>query len=56
MRHFLVMCAFALLAGVVFGSVAKDNYRERVLYGAKVFAEFVLIGLILSWILYFLPF
>jgi hypothetical protein len=49
------MCAFALLAGIVFGTVAKDNNRERVMYGAKVFAEFVLIGLILGWVLYFLP-
>jgi hypothetical protein len=49
------MCAFAVLAGTVFGTVAKDNNRERVLYGAKVFAEFVLIGLVLSWVLYFLP-
>jgi hypothetical protein len=49
------MCAFALLAAIVFGTVAKDSNRERVLYGAKVFAEFVLIGLILGWILYFLP-
>ena len=50
------MCVFALLTAVVFGTVAKDTNRERVLYGAKVFAEFVGIGLLLAWILYFLPF
>lgn len=55
MRHFLVMCAFALLAGLVFGTVAKESNRERALYGARVFAEFVLIGLVLGWVLYFLP-
>ena len=49
------MCAFALLTAVIFGTVAKDNNRERVLYGAKVFAEFVGIGLVLAWVLYFLP-
>jgi hypothetical protein len=49
------MCAFALLASVVFGVVTKDNNRERVLYGATIFAEFVLIGLALAWVLYFLP-
>ena len=56
MRHFLVMAAFALLASVVFGTVAKDTNKERFLYGAKVFAEFLIIGLALGWILYFIPF
>ena len=56
MRHFLVMTLFALLAAVVFGIVAKDNDRERLLYGAKVFAEFMIIGLALAWLLYFIPF
>jgi len=54
-RHFLVMTIFAILASVVFGSVAKDNNRERLLYGLKVFAEFMLIGLVLGWVLYFIP-
>jgi hypothetical protein len=56
MRHFLVMTAFALLTAVVFGTVAKDSKRERVVYGVKVFVEFLFIGLVLSWILYFIPF
>ena len=56
MRHFLVMLAFAILAGTVFGTVAKDNNNERLMYGLKVFAEFMSIGLILGWVLYFLPF
>ena len=56
MRHFLVMTAFAFMAATVFGTVAKDNTRERFLYGAKVFAEFMVIGLALGWVLYFLPF
>lgn len=56
MRHFLVMTAFAALAAVVFGAVAKDSNRERLMYGIKVFAEFMVIGLVLAWILYFVPF
>lgn len=55
MRHFLVMTAFAALAAVVFGTVAKDTNKERVVYGLKVFVEFILIGLALAWFLYFLP-
>jgi hypothetical protein len=49
------MTLFAALASVVFGSMAKDTTRERWLYGLKVFAEFMVIGLVLGWILYFIP-
>jgi hypothetical protein len=50
------MTTFAMMAAIVFGTVAKDTNRERLLYGLKVFAEFVLVGLVLGWILYFIPF
>lgn len=56
MRHFLVMTAFAVAAAVVFGVVAKDSPRDRLYYGLKVFVEFLVIGLVLGWVLYFLPF
>ena len=55
MRHFLVLTLFAALASIVLGAAAKDTTRERWLYGFKVFAEFMVIGLVLSWILYFIP-
>lgn len=56
MRHFLVMTAFAALAAVVFGIVTRDSNRDRFVYGLKVFAEFMLIGVVVAWILYFIPF
>ena len=49
------MTVFAILASVVFGAVAKDTSKERLVYGIKVFAEFMLIGLVLGWVLYFIP-
>ncbi|HEU4796848.1 MAG TPA: hypothetical protein VFT02_14530 [Pyrinomonadaceae bacterium] len=55
MRHFLVMMLFAAMAAVVLGATTKDTPRERWLYGLKVFGEFVVIGLVLGWILYFIP-
>lgn len=55
MRHFLVMCLFAALASIVFGAISKDTTHERWVYGVKVFAEFVVIGLALGWVLYFIP-
>jgi len=50
------MTTFALVASAVFGTVNKDTTRDRLIYGLKVFGEFMLVGLALSWILYFLPF
>jgi hypothetical protein len=35
--------------------MAKDTAQERLVYGLKVFAEFIVIGLALGWILYFIP-
>ena len=55
MRHFLVLVLFAALASVVFGAMAKDTTRERMTYGLKIFAEFIGFGLLLGWILYFIP-
>ena len=49
------MMLFAALASVVFGAMSKDTTRDRLVYGLKVFAEFMVIGLVLSWILYFIP-
>jgi hypothetical protein len=49
------MAFFASLTAVVFGVVAKGSDRQRVVYGLKVFAEFLVIAFILGWILYFLP-
>jgi len=49
------MTTFAIITSIVFGTVAKDTSHERLIYGLKVFAEFMVIGLALSWVLYFLP-
>jgi hypothetical protein len=56
MRHLLWMAVFAGLTAVVFGVVAKGSNRQRVIYGLKVFGEFMFIALVLGWILYFLPY
>ena len=49
------MLLFSALVATVFGTVNKGSLRDRALYGVKVFAEFVVIGLALAWLLYFLP-
>jgi hypothetical protein len=49
------MTLFAALASIVLGAMSKDTTPERWVYGVKVFAEFMVIGLVLSWVLYFIP-
>ena len=56
MRHVLWMVVFAGLTAVVFGVVAKGSDRHRLIYGLKVFGEFLGVAFILGWILFFLPF
>lgn len=55
MTHLLVMMLFAGLVGIVMGLVSRETAREQFRYGLKVFCEFVIIGLLLAWALYFLP-
>jgi len=49
------MALFASLTALVFGVVTKGSDRQRLIYGLKVFAEFLVVAFILGWILYFLP-
>ena len=56
MRHVFWMTVFAALTAVIFGVVTKGPNRHRLIYGLKVFAEFMVIAFVLGWILYFLPF
>lgn len=55
MRHFLVMVLFATFVSIIFGIVGREKPFERFTYGIKIFAEFVGIGLVLAWVLYWLP-
>lgn len=56
MRHLLWMAVFAALTAVVFGIATKGDDRQRLMYGLKVFAEFIVVAFLLGWILYFIPF
>jgi hypothetical protein len=53
--HLSAMLLFAFLVSVVFGVLSKDTPRERLIYGAKVFAAFVGIAFLLGWIMYPVP-
>lgn len=56
MKHFLMMVVFAALVGTVFGTVGRERRGESFIYGLKIFGEFLVIGLLLAWLLYWFPF
>ena len=55
MIHFFYLSGFALFAGVCFGVLSAGTIREKVLYGFKTFAQFIIISIVLAWIFYFTP-
>lgn len=52
--HFEALVLFSFLVSVVFAVLSKPTLPEQLIYGAKVFAAFVGIALLLGWIM--LPF
>ncbi|MGI8467133.1 MAG: hypothetical protein ACR2N3_01630 [Pyrinomonadaceae bacterium] len=55
MIHFLYLIGFAFFTAAAFGVFSTGDVRTRVLYGVKVFVQFVVVSLVLAWIFYFIP-
>ena len=55
MIHFLYLLGFAFFVSVAFGVYSNGTTQERVLYGLKTFAQFVIVSLVLAWIFYLIP-
>lgn len=55
MIHFIYLVLFALFVSVAFGIFSSGSNRDRIIYGLKTFAQFVIISLVLAWVLYFVP-
>ena len=55
MIHFLYLAGFAVLVGISFGVFSNGTIKEKVLYGFKTFAQFIIISVVLAWIFYFTP-
>ena len=55
--HVLMMSLYAAMAAVVLATVdpKSDTTRQRVFHGLRIFGSFLGIGLLLSWILYPIP-
>jgi putative Mn2+ efflux pump MntP len=55
LTHLPALVIFSFLVSVVFGVLAKEKPRERLVYAAKVFGAFVGAALVLGWLMYFFP-
>ncbi len=55
MIHFLYLVGFALFVSIAFAVFSSGTTKERVMYGVKSFAQFVIVSLVLAWVLYFIP-
>ena len=55
--HVLMMSMYAALAAIVLAAVdpKSDTTRQRVVHGLRIFGSFLGIGLVLSWILFPIP-
>jgi hypothetical protein len=55
MIHFLYLVGFGFFVSIAFAIFGGGTTKERVIYGLKTFAQFVVISLALAWLLYFIP-
>jgi len=54
--HLALMALFALYVSIVFAALTRDDPREQLRFGAKLFAGFIGAGIVAGWVLYPLPF
>ncbi|MBK6316359.1 MAG: hypothetical protein IPF53_19240 [Blastocatellia bacterium] len=55
--HLLVMALFAAVVATVMAVIDSERHdvRAKALYGVKVFAAFIFVGLVIGWVMYFIP-
>ena len=54
--HLGLIVVFALFVSTVFATLMRDEPREQLMFGARMFAGFVGAGVAIGWLLYPLPF
>ena len=54
--HLALMVIFALFVSVVFATLTRDEPADQLRLGARLFAGFVVGGIVVGWLLYPLPF
>jgi hypothetical protein len=49
------MVVFSFFVAVVFAALSRDDPKEQLRFGARLFGGFVGVAIVLGWLLYFLP-
>jgi hypothetical protein len=49
------MVIFSVFVSVVFAVLTRDEPREQLTFGARLFAGFLAAGVLIGWLLYPLP-
>jgi hypothetical protein len=53
--HLGLMVIFSLGVSIVFATLQHDEPREQLRLGARLLAGFLGTGILMGWVLYFLP-
>jgi len=53
--HLGLMIVFALFVSTVFAVLTRDDPKEQIVFGARLFGGFVGAGILIGWLLYPLP-
>ena len=53
--HIALMAVFSLFVSVVFATLMRDEPKEQLRFGARLFVGFVGAGIAIGWLLYPLP-
>lgn len=53
--HFGSLILFAFFVSAVFAALMRDEPRDQVSFGVRLFAGFVGAGVLLGWLMYPLP-
>jgi hypothetical protein len=53
--HLALMVIFSLFVSVVFSVLSRDDPKEQIVFGARLFGGFVGAGILIGWLLYPLP-
>ena len=53
--HLLLLVLFALFVSLVFAVLTKDDLREQIRFGGRLFAGFIAAAVVLGWLMYPFP-
>ena len=53
--HLGLMAVFAVFVSVAFAALTRDEPADQLRFAARLFAGFMLAGILLGWLLYPLP-